>query len=102
GTIYSSELDNIPKAIDAFEKLATRFDDDPDIVKVYYNLYLLYGKTGNKTKAEAYRQRILDGFPNSVFASVLNDPDYFKKQEEKKNAVNTFYASTYDFYQAEQ
>ena len=102
GTIYYTNLNNIPKAIETFEKLAERFNKDSDVAKVYYNLYLLYEQTGNKSKAEAYRQRLLSEFPNTTFAAVLIDPDYFKKQEAKKNAVTTFYASTYDYYEAEQ
>lgn len=102
GTIYNTNLNNIPKAIETFEKLAERFSKDSDVAKVYYNLYLLYQQTGNKAKAEAYRQRILGEYPNTTFAAVLNDPDYFKKQEAKKNAVITFYASTYDYYEAER
>lgn len=102
GTIYNSNLYNTSKAIATFEKLTERFDIDSNVVKAFYSLYLLYEDAGNKAKAEAMRQNILNRFPNSIYAAVLLDPDYFHKQDEKKNEVNTFYASTYYFYEANQ
>jgi hypothetical protein len=102
GTIYNSNLYNTSKAIATFEKLTERFDSDSNVVKAFYSLYLLYEDAGNKAKAEAMRQNILNRFPNSIYAAVLLDPDYFRRENEKKNEVNTFYASTYYFYEANQ
>lgn len=94
--IYQTELQNVPKAVATYESMVKRFEKDADIVKVYYNLYLIYTQNGNTAGAETNRQRILTGFPNSVYASILRDPDYFRKQQEKENEVNVFYASTYN------
>lgn len=94
--IYQTELQNVPKAVATYESMVKRFEKDADIVKVYYNLYLIYTQNGNTAGAETNRQRILAGFPNSVYASILRDPDYFRKQQEKENEVNVFYASTYN------
>lgn len=96
-TIYKSDLNNAPKAIEIFEKMAARFPDNENIYSVYYNLYLLYSQTGNIAKAETYKQLILQN-PSSVFAMVITDPDYLNKKEAKKHELSNYYASTYDYY----
>lgn len=97
GTLYKSRLKNLPKAIETFEKMASRFPDDENIIAVYYNLYLLYSETGNLAKADSYKELVLKN-PSSVFAMVINDPDYLKKKEAQKNELSNYYASTYDYY----
>jgi tetratricopeptide (TPR) repeat protein len=94
--IYQSELNNLPKAVATYETMSRRFEDNPDLAKVYYNMYLIYSQQGNSTGAEANRQRIFNEFPQSVYASILRDPDYFRKQQEKENEVNVYYASAYN------
>ncbi|MFI5135434.1 MAG: tetratricopeptide repeat protein, partial [Chitinophagales bacterium] len=94
--IYQNDLNNTAKAIATYESMVKRFEHDSDLAKVYYNLYLIYSETGNTTAAESNRQKILQQFSGSVYASVLLDPDYFKKKQDKENAVNAFYASTYN------
>jgi tetratricopeptide (TPR) repeat protein len=93
--IYQSDLNNSPKAIATYETMVKRFESDADIVKVYYNLYLVYQQAGNATGAEINRERVLKEYPNTIYASILRDPDYFRKQQEKENEINTFYASTF-------
>lgn len=101
GTIYKDDLNNQPKAIQTFEKLAARFPDNENIPQVYYNLYLLYQETGNMAKAEEYKQRIIINYPASAFALVMTDPDYLKETEMKNKELNNYYASTYDYFVAE-
>lgn len=102
GTIYKDDLENLPKAIATFEKLVSRFPENENIAQVYYNLYLLYGETGNTAKAEAVKQEILSKYPTSAFAMVLSDPEYLNKTNAKKNELNVYYASTYDYFVAEK
>lgn len=97
GTIYKSGLNNVSRAIETFEKMVARFPENEDITSVYYNLYLLYLQTGNLAKAETYKQLVLQN-PSSAFAMVISDPDYLKRDEAKKNELNNYYASTYDYY----
>lgn len=77
--------------------MVARFPENKDITSVYYNLYLLYLQTGNVAKAETYKQLVLQN-PSSAFAMVISDPDYLKRDEAKKNELNNYYASTYDYY----
>ncbi|HUM47221.1 MAG TPA: tetratricopeptide repeat protein, partial [Chitinophagales bacterium] len=97
GTIYKSDLHNIPKAIETFEKIATRFPENENVTSVYYNLYLLYLQTGNIAKAETYKQLVLQN-PASAFAMVISDPEYLNKKEAKKNELSNYYASTYNYF----
>ena len=42
-------------------------------------------------KAEAYRQRLLEKYPDSEFAMILSDPAYYeKKMADQKMAENIY------------
>ena len=96
--IYKQKLNNDPKAIETFEKLVKRYPNCKYNKESYYNLYLLYDKANNFTKAEYYKNILLTDFPTSTYAKLLNDPDFINKQKKKENEVQDFYAETYTYY----
>ncbi len=99
GTIYKDGLENKPKAIEMFEALLSRFPSGYEyVVSTYYNLFLLYGETGNTVKADYYKNLILLKFPESQFAQIINDPLYFEKQKKKDDELNNFYSATYQLF----
>ncbi|MBA3649376.1 MAG: tetratricopeptide repeat protein [Chitinophagales bacterium] len=102
GTIYKDELHNSAKATETFEKLASRFPENENISRVYYSLYLIYSEKGNIAKAETFKQLLINNYPNSAYAAVLTDPNYLNKAKAQQNALNTYYASTYNYYVAEK
>ncbi|MBA2406513.1 MAG: tetratricopeptide repeat protein [Chitinophagales bacterium] len=102
GTIYKDALHNIPRAIETFEKLAARFPDNESLPQVYYNLYLLHEERGATAKAQDYKDRILTNYAASDFAKVLADPEFIHNSEKKTNELDIYYASTYDYFVAEQ
>lgn len=103
GQIYQKNMKDYPEAITQYEKLNTRFPKDNLIVESYFNLYLIYYKLlKNNAKAELYRNKILKEFPYSKYANILTDPNYLKKLEESRDAVNKYYASAYYSFQNEK
>ncbi|MBA2423638.1 MAG: tetratricopeptide repeat protein, partial [Chitinophagales bacterium] len=102
GTIYKDGLRDFPRSIETFEKLAARYPDNENVPQVYYSLYLLYEQTGASAKAQDYKQRLLSDFASTDFAKVLTDPQYIRNSEKKSEELNIYYASTYDYFVAEQ
>lgn len=95
GIIYKENFSNKPKAIELFEENVTDYPANFYEVQAYYQLYRLTGAP----KQETYKNEILTKYPESDYAKIIGDPDYFKKREDKKNALDIYYAQTYDLLQ---
>jgi len=98
GFIYKDKLENNGKAIESFETLVTRFPESKYLLQSYYQLYKLYSKADSTDKAEHYKNLIVSNFPDSDYAKLLTDPDYYKELEAEKNRALTLYDETYNYY----
>ena len=100
-TFYRDVLNDRPEAITIYEQLIKRFPKDENLVANYYNLYRLYSEV-NQAKSEEYKNAILNQFPYSTFAKVINDPDYARRLDDKDAELNAFYNQIYDLYTQRQ
>ena len=98
GTVYKDDLLNYRKAIVAFEELNKRFPKSKLELESSYQLYLLYERTNNSTKASFYKNLILVNYPNSTIAKYLKDPKYLEELKKKENALSYYYESAYKDY----
>ena len=102
GMIYRNELKDYDRSIESFKELIKRFPETEYLLSSYYYLYDIYAKINNKAMVEAYKNKIISQFPNSTYAKLLNNPDYFKELEAEQNKIQDFYAETYNKYLNEQ
>jgi tetratricopeptide (TPR) repeat protein len=100
GFIYKDKLEDDAKAIETFDTLLSRFPDGKYLLEVYYQLNRLYTKKENIEKANEYQEFLVQKFPDSDYAKLLIDPNYFKELEARKNQAKTLYNETYDHYQS--
>jgi tetratricopeptide (TPR) repeat protein len=100
GTIYKEELNNPQKTIVSFEELNTRFPENHYLLKTYYVLYRIYLAEKNTAKADYYKNKILNEFPDSEFAALIKNPDYAQELNAQKSEVENFYANVYSSYVA--
>ena len=99
GEVYQNDLKDYSETVIAFEKFAQRFPDNPYSLKAYYNLYQVSIFTNNAINAQKYKDIIVSRFPNSTYALMLTNPNYFKEVSDKVSEENQFYQATYDLYQ---
>ena len=102
GFIYKDKLVDNPKAIESFETLLERFPMNKNRLQVYYQLYRLYTNDENFDKAEIYKNLIIEQYPESDYAKLLLDPDYYKELEAQLNLAQTLYDETYEHYEAQR
>jgi len=100
GMIYQDKLENLPKAAESFENLLSRFPESEYRLMTYYHLFRLYTNLENPDSAVYYKALIINDFPESDYALLLLDPDYFKELEARKNRAMTLYSETYNHYQS--
>ncbi|NOR86438.1 MAG: hypothetical protein GQ527_02395, partial [Bacteroidales bacterium] len=56
----------------------------------------------NKEKADYYKDLIIGDYPDSDYAKLLLDPEYFKELEKKSNYLTNLYEKTYKAYEKGQ
>lgn len=95
GIIYKENFKNKPKAIESF---TDNTDNYPDNAFEMQSLYQLYRLT-TPPKQDNYKTALLTKYPESDYARIISDPDYFKNIEAKKHALETYYAQTYNLLQ---
>ncbi|MBL7104658.1 MAG: tetratricopeptide repeat protein [Bacteroidales bacterium] len=99
GFIYKDKLDDYPKSIESFETLLERYPGNKYLLQTYYQLFRLYTRQENFDKTEYYKNLIIDQFPESDYAKLLLDPDYYKELEARKNLAVNLYNETYEHYE---
>lgn len=102
GNIYFNELKDYNKAADAYTKLITRYPKNEFELQAYYKLYSI-GKINQNIDAVAlYQQKIITEYPNSNYAKVLGDPEYFRKAEEIEKQFLNRYTEIYNLFNQNQ
>jgi len=98
GTIYKDNLKEYKLSNESFEDLIERYPANKYLLNSYYHLYRTYDILNNKTKSDYYKNLILNKFPDSEHAKVINDPNYFQKKSKQQNEAEVFYNFVYDDY----
>ncbi|HHN48362.1 MAG TPA: tetratricopeptide repeat protein [Bacteroidales bacterium] len=100
--VFREGFRDYPKSADAFEAFLNRFPEHEQELNALYHLYTLYVLENNSAKADQYRQTIIDRYPDSEYASILSDPEYFDKIEAEKRKVHLLYEDTYRAFESGQ
>ncbi len=98
GYIYKEGLNDMPKAKETYLELNKRFPENDFRLQSWYALYRIFVETGKPDEAEFYKNLIISNFPDTDYANILIDPDFYKKIMEERNQSLELYASTFDAY----
>ncbi len=101
GKAYAERIPDIPKASETFESLINRFPSSELIPESLYTLYKI-NKESNSAKSEAYRQKLLQNYPQNEFAKILSDPAYYEKKLAELKMAENNYNDAYSFYKDEK
>jgi tetratricopeptide (TPR) repeat protein len=72
GIIYFEKLGDIPEAVNAFEELVNRYPGSEFEPRAYYYLYKIF-KDRDASKADEYKKRLVEKYPDSDYAILVND-----------------------------
>ena len=101
GKAYAERIPDPVKATETFESLIKRFPSSELVPETLYNLYNV-NKSGNSAKSEAYRQLLLQKFPDNEFARILSDPSYYEKKIAELKMAEKIYNDAYTSYNSEK
>lgn len=102
GVIYKEQLANLPESNNAFETLDKRYPENKYKLASYYNLYRSYSQLKNQERADFYKNFLLNNFPESDYAKLIQNPDYYKDLKRKSEVLEVFYENTYKAFQKGQ
>lgn len=98
GNIYREDFQDYKNATTSFEDLITKYDTCRYKLPSWYNLYrisLLIDDDVMKTK---YENLILDNYPDSEYAKIIQDPSYNKVTRENRKRVDNYYSIVYSMF----
>jgi len=100
GKVFEERIADREKAAESYEELLTRYPSNVLVPETLYSLYNLY-KDSNAARAEVSRQKLLEKYPDSEFARILSDPDYFNKKMAEIRMSEQIYQKAFELYNAE-
>ena len=95
--IYLDELKDMRRSNETLEKFIARFPDHELTISAIYILYRNYLSI-NDPKSETYKNIILTEYPDTDYARLITDPDYYKRLEDKEKELERQYESIYALY----
>lgn len=98
GVVYKDKFADYPLAIDAFNDYMKKYPKSEKEVSAMFNLYKTYLLQKDYANADIYKKRIISEYPDTDYAKILNDPDYYKELEKADNELNFMYQVTYRYF----
>ena len=95
---YKNKLEDYPESVNMYELFIERYPKNLEIPSVLYHLYLLNNESGEKTKANKYKQKLTTEHPESNYAKLFTNPNYIKQLQEEAREAERFYQTTYAYF----
>jgi predicted negative regulator of RcsB-dependent stress response len=101
GKAFAERLLDEPRATEAYEALIKRYPTSDLVPEALYNLYRI-NKQSNGARSEVYRQQLLQLYPESEYARILSDPEYYEKKMAEIRQAEARYDQAYIAYSEER
>ena len=102
GFLYMDRLSDLPRSIESYTALDTRYPNNEKELPCWYALYKMHNDLNHEDESLNYKTKIFEKYPTSSYANFINDPEYFKKLQESEKEASDFYAKTYEAFEQEQ
>lgn len=98
GVILKDRLEDFPASQAEFNRLLEDYPDNTYRLEVYYNMYLMAERTGNRREADYWRNLILSDFAESNYGVAMKDPMYLENLKSMDKVQNQLYEDAYQAY----
>lgn len=100
GRIYRNDLESFDKAAKTFDQLLNRYPINQYAPQVHYSQYLMAQDAALITKANNHKNTILNDFPETIYAQLLQDANFIDALNEEQRELEVYYEQTYAYYKA--
>jgi len=101
GNIYREDFQDYKNSILSFEELITRYDTCRYKLPTWYNLYRISLLIEDDAMKKKYGSLILNNYPESEYAKIIQDPSYNKVTRENRKRVDNYYSIVFKLYNDE-
>lgn len=98
GLIYKEQLKDNKESAVTFETLLSRYPENAFKLPAMYNLYRVYLLLDDAANSDKYKSILLNRYPESEYARLILNPDYYKDLEKKAALQRVYYETTYRAY----
>ncbi|GGG11907.1 hypothetical protein GCM10011323_15490 [Pontibacter amylolyticus] len=98
GNIYAQKLNSPEDATATYEKFLQRFPQSEHAAEAHYSLYLIYSRAGSEQK-DIYYAKIKQQFPNTIYAKLVDDPNFLSQNALNNIKAHALYDSAYAQYE---
>ena len=98
GNIYREDFQDYKNSISSFEDLITKYDTCRYKLPSWYNLYRISLLIDDDVMKAKYRDLILNNYPDSEYARIIEDPSYNKVTRENRKRVDNYYSIVYSMF----
>lgn len=102
GFLYLEELKDTVDAVKTYLTLQRKYPDNRFKLQNWYALYSIYSARNQTREAEKYKNLILENAPESLYAKVLKNPDYYKKLQAGHREAESLYSRTWKAFERGQ
>ncbi len=102
GFIYLMQLNDTVRAQETYIDFQKRFPENDYRLESWYALYKIYNSQNNSGESDYYKNLILSNYPESTYAKVIINPDYYTLLEEEKLKASELYMRTYKAFKNEK
>ena len=100
--IYYDQLHDLKRSNEMLEKMIKRFPKSDLVLPAYFLLWINHTKLNNTAKADVAKNYILENYPDTDYAKLIRDPNYYKKLAEAAKENERRYEKLYQVYRAKQ
>lgn len=98
--IIKDRMENFPLAERLYMRVLDNWPDFEHKDDIYYNLFLLYARTGNLDKADTYLALLKSEYPDNANLPRITDPNFLYKAQYGVAIEDSIYQKTYSDYLA--
>lgn len=99
GFLYLEELNDTANALQTYLDFQEKYPNNKYKLESWYSLYKIYHEEQNTDEANHYKNLIIANYPDSDYAKVILDPDFYVKQAEGMKQVARLYEKAYDAFE---
>lgn len=100
GLIYKEKFKEYPLAKSKFTQLLNNSPEENLVLPSKYNLYKIHQLLGDEGEAEFVKKDITTNYPDSRYATILNNPEAANLEDE--NSPETIYKNLYNQYENQE
>lgn len=95
GETYSDLMNDYDNALKVYEDMLNRYPQNKYLLYIYYSNYNCSEKLGDFERQKKYKAHIINEFPDSEYAKLVQDPSYFYQMQKSLSVIDNLYEQAY-------